>query len=244
MPPTRRRDGVLSLPNRRQHHGPATATRTHFAGRVDRPRADPAVGTDPGPHGAPPSRDSPSISRVASFISAAGPARRVARAPRFPRRLVAPPAGAGIAGMNCPPPSLPGTLTSAPTPDRADARRQGYPHHGPPPGNLPLRRAQAPHPRPARARARAQRSPTRRGHPATAREGTPPIPPQATGDDGPGAQARVPKAKRAPQPRPKQRTTRRRPRAWRRRGPSPRAHRVCGVPRATPAGPLRRRQRR
>ena len=244
MPPTRRRDGVLSLPNRRQHHGPATATRTHFAGRVDRPRADPAVGTDPGPHGAPPSRDSPSISRVASFISAAGPARRVARAPRFPRRLVAPARGRGNRGNELPPPVSPGTLTSAPTPDRADARRQGYPHHGPPPGNLPLRRAQAPHPRPARARARAQRSPTRRGHPATAREGTPPIPPQATGDDGPGAQARVPKAKRAPQPRPKQRTTRRRPRAWRRRGPSPRAHRVCGVPRATPAGPLRRRQRR
>ena len=152
-----------------------------------------------------------------------------------------PPAGAGIAGVNCP---SPGTLTSTLTPDRADAHHQGYPHHGCPPGKQPHHRpAQGPHPGAARARARAQRSPTRRGHPATAREGAPPIPPQAPGDDRPGAQVGVPKAKRAPHPRPKHPTTRHRTRA-RRPGGQRRANRVGGVPRAAPAGPLRRRQRR
>ena len=124
-----------------------------------------------------------------------------------------PPAGAGIAGVNCP---SPGTLTSTLTPDRADAHHQGYPHHGCPPGKQPHHRpAQGPHPGAARARARAQRSPTRRGHRGTAREGAPPIPPQATGDDRPGAQVGVPKAKRAPHPRPKHPTTRHRTRARR-----------------------------
>ena len=66
-----------------------------------------------------------------------------------------PPAGAGIAGVDCP---SPGTLTSTLTPDRADAHHQGYPHHGCPPGKQPHHRpAQGPHPGAARARARSAR---------------------------------------------------------------------------------------
>ena len=157
------------------HHCPATALPAHFAGRVDRPRADPAVGTDPGPQGAPPSRDSPSISRVVSFISAAGAARRVARVPRSPRRLGAPARGRGNRGRELP---LSRNADVHPHPRPRRCPPSGYPHHGCPRGKQPHHRpAQGPHPE-QRARERARASPTRRGHRGTARRSAS-DPPQA-----------------------------------------------------------------
>ena len=79
----------------------------------------------------------PSISRVVSFISAAGAARRVARVPRSPRRLGAPARRErGIAGMNCP--SDPERCDGR-TPDRADALpSRGYDHVGCPRRDTPI----------------------------------------------------------------------------------------------------------
>ena len=135
------------------HHCPATALPAHFAGRVDRPRADQQSAPTPDRTVRLPRailRPSPASSRSSPPPDppAASPASR------DPHDVSArPPAGAGSRAW-CP---SPGTLTSTLTPDRADAHHQGYPHHGCPPGKQPHHRpAQGPHPGAARARARAR----------------------------------------------------------------------------------------